>query len=173
VTLILLPLLITFLVHIRIIIDAKKFMSQPSFKPNAMYKSDFSLVRSNFYSFLTFVLFWLPFGTVFARFFTWHPGWVYQNRAFITSFIASQIVTSEMHTSICSTIVAAKPQCRPHEDDNRTSLDPIFVFIFYPLIICTHIIVHNVQHTVINAIVMNYDLKFSSKHISNTCIHTS
>ncbi|CAG9801627.1 unnamed protein product [Chironomus riparius] len=65
-TLILLPLLITFLVHIRIIIDAKKFMSQPSFKATAMYKSDFSLVRSNFYSFLTFVLFWLPFSIAFA-----------------------------------------------------------------------------------------------------------
>lgn len=66
VTLVLLPLLITFLVHIRIIIDAKKFMSLPSFKKSAMYKSDVALVRSNFYSFLTFVLFWLPFGIVFA-----------------------------------------------------------------------------------------------------------
>lgn len=64
--LIILPLLSTLLVHIRIIIDAKKIMSQPSFKPTAVYKSDFSLVRSNFYSFLTFVLFWLPFGIVFA-----------------------------------------------------------------------------------------------------------
>lgn len=41
-------------------------MSQPSFKPSVMYKSDFALVRSNFYSFLTFVIFWLPFGIVFA-----------------------------------------------------------------------------------------------------------
>lgn len=41
-------------------------MSQPSFKPNTVYKSDVSLVRSNFYSFLTFVLFWLPFTIAFA-----------------------------------------------------------------------------------------------------------
>lgn len=68
--LILLPLFITFLVHIRIIIDAKKFMGQPNFKANAMYKSDFSLVRSNFYSFLTFVLFWLPFAIIFSISFT-------------------------------------------------------------------------------------------------------
>lgn len=48
-------------------------MGQPSFKPSAMYKSDFALVRSNFYSFLTFVLFWLPFGIVFAISFSTSP----------------------------------------------------------------------------------------------------
>ena len=64
--LIILPLVITFFVHIRIIIDARKFMSQPNFKANAAYKSDFSLVRSNFYSYITFVLFWMPFSIAFS-----------------------------------------------------------------------------------------------------------
>lgn len=87
VTLILLPLLITFLVHISIIIGAKKFMSQPSFKPSATYKSDFSLVRSNFYSFLTFVLFWLPFGTVFAISLTTSPDNISDKVFYLTSWL--------------------------------------------------------------------------------------
>lgn len=66
VSLVLVPLLITFFVHIRILIDAKKVMSQPNFKPNSVFKSNLSIARSNFYSFLVFVLFWLPFSVVFA-----------------------------------------------------------------------------------------------------------
>lgn len=48
-------------------------MGQPTFKASAMYKSDFSLVRSNFYSYLTFVLFWLPFAIVFSISFSISP----------------------------------------------------------------------------------------------------
>lgn len=87
VTLILIPTLITFLVHIRIIIDAKKFMSQPSFKPSSAYKSDFSLVRSNFYSFLTFVLFWLPFSIVFAISFSTSPQNISDKMFYYTAWI--------------------------------------------------------------------------------------
>jgi hypothetical protein len=85
--LILLPLLITFLVHIRIIIDAKKFMSQPTFKPSVSYKSDFSLVRSNFYSFLTFVIFWLPFAIVFLIAFSTFPLNITNKMYYITAWI--------------------------------------------------------------------------------------
>lgn len=87
VTLILLPLLITFLVHIRIIIDAKKFMSQPTFKPSVMYKSDFALVRSNFYSFLTFVIFWLPFGIVFAISYSTTPQHITDKMFYYTAWL--------------------------------------------------------------------------------------
>ncbi|CRK97803.1 CLUMA_CG011182, isoform A [Clunio marinus] len=66
VILIVLPILITLLVHIRVIIDAKKFMSQPTFKATAMYKADVSLVRSNFYCFIFFILCWLPYSIVFG-----------------------------------------------------------------------------------------------------------
>jgi hypothetical protein len=85
--LILLPLLITFFVHIRIIIDAKKFMSQPGFKQSAAYKSDFSLVRSNFYSFLTFILFWLPFAIVFAVSFTASPQHINDKMFYCTAWL--------------------------------------------------------------------------------------
>lgn len=87
VTLILIPLLITFFVHIRIIIDAKKFMSQPSFKPSMSYKADFSLVRSNFYSFLTFVIFWLPFGIIFALSYSTSPRHITDKAFYLTAWI--------------------------------------------------------------------------------------
>lgn len=60
------PLLLTFLTHIRIIVDVKRNMSLPNFKPNLAYTWDLSLVRTNFYSFLIFVLFWLPFCIILA-----------------------------------------------------------------------------------------------------------
>lgn len=87
VTLVLAPLLITFFVHIRIIIDAKKFMSQPTFKPSMAYKSDFSLVRSNFYSFLTFVIFWLPFVIIFSLSFSTSPRNITNKAFYLTAWI--------------------------------------------------------------------------------------
>ncbi|XP_055531912.1 melatonin receptor type 1A-like [Wyeomyia smithii] len=63
---VLLPLLLTFLSHIRIIVDVKRNMSLPNYKPNLAYTWDLSLVRTNFYSFLIFVLFWLPFCIILA-----------------------------------------------------------------------------------------------------------
>jgi hypothetical protein len=58
------PLVIALAVHIQIIVNAKKLMKKPNFKPNMAYQSDFSLIRCNFFSFLTFVVFWFPFGIV-------------------------------------------------------------------------------------------------------------
>lgn len=63
---ILFPLLITFYAHVRIIMDVKSFMNEPNFKPTLNYQWDLALARTNFYSFLVFVLFWLPFGIVLA-----------------------------------------------------------------------------------------------------------
>lgn len=63
---ILLPVVLTFYAHMRIIIDVKRFMSTPNFKPSQNYTWDLSLARTNFYSFLIFVTFWLPFGIVLA-----------------------------------------------------------------------------------------------------------
>lgn len=64
--LIILPLVLTFYTHVRIIIDVKRFMSTPNFKPSQNYTWDLSLARTNFYSFLIFVAFWLPFGIVLS-----------------------------------------------------------------------------------------------------------
>ncbi|XP_053676521.1 melatonin receptor type 1B-A-like [Anopheles nili] len=64
--LVLLPLLLTFITHIRIIVDVKRTMALPNFKPSLAYTWDLSLARTNFYSFLLFVVFWLPFCIIFA-----------------------------------------------------------------------------------------------------------
>ncbi|XP_053665581.1 melatonin receptor type 1B-like [Anopheles marshallii] len=63
---VLLPLLLTFITHIRIIVDVKRTMAMPNFKPSLAYTWDLSLARTNFYSFLIFVVFWLPFCIIFA-----------------------------------------------------------------------------------------------------------
>lgn len=64
--LIILPLLATFYTHMRIIMDVKRFMNTPNFKPSLNYTWDLSLARTNFYSFLIFIAFWLPFGIVMS-----------------------------------------------------------------------------------------------------------
>lgn len=64
--LILFPLLLTLYAHLKIILNVKRCMSEPSFKPNLNYQWDIALIRTNFYSFLLFILFWLPFGIVLA-----------------------------------------------------------------------------------------------------------
>ncbi|XP_049293708.1 melatonin receptor type 1B-A-like [Anopheles funestus] len=63
---VLLPLLLTLITHIRIIVDVKRTMALPNFKPSLAYTWDLSLARTNFYSFLIFVVFWLPFCIIFA-----------------------------------------------------------------------------------------------------------
>ncbi|XP_058066391.1 melatonin receptor type 1B-A-like [Anopheles bellator] len=63
---VLLPLLLTFVTHIRLIVDVKRTMALPNFKPSLAYTWDLSLARTNFYSFLIFVVFWLPFCVIFA-----------------------------------------------------------------------------------------------------------
>lgn len=64
--LIIVPLILSFYMHMRIIIDVKRFMKSQNFKPSLNYTWDLSLTRTNFYSFLIFVTFWLPFGIVLS-----------------------------------------------------------------------------------------------------------
>lgn len=81
VTIILLPLVLTFYIHMRTIIDIKRFMRSPNFKPSLQYTWDISLARTNFYSFLIFILFWLPFGIVLS----YHTTAAVANRIFYTT----------------------------------------------------------------------------------------
>lgn len=60
------PILITFYIHLRIILDVKRFMRLPNFKASLNYTWDLALARTNFYSFIIFVLFWLPFAIVLS-----------------------------------------------------------------------------------------------------------
>lgn len=82
--LIVLPLVLTFYAHMRIIIDVKRFMKEPHFKPSFTYQGNLSLTRTNFYSYLIFVLFWIPFGMVLAISSTKEmPSHVFYNTAWI------------------------------------------------------------------------------------------
>lgn len=79
--LIIVPIIITFYTHMRIILDVKRFMNTPNFKPSLNYTWDLSLARTNFYSFIIFVAFWLPFGIVLS----YHTTATVTKRAFYTT----------------------------------------------------------------------------------------
>lgn len=64
--LIVIPIIVAFYTHMRIILDVKRFMSMPNFKPSLNYTWDLALARTNFYSFIIFVAFWLPFAIVLS-----------------------------------------------------------------------------------------------------------
>lgn len=64
--LIVIPIIVAFYIHMRIILDVKRFMSMPNFKPSLNYTWDLALARTNFYSFIIFVAFWLPFAIVLS-----------------------------------------------------------------------------------------------------------
>ncbi|XP_031617954.1 melatonin receptor type 1B-A-like isoform X1 [Contarinia nasturtii] len=64
--LIIIPVIITVYTHICIILDAKRFMKRPNFRRSIKYTWDLALVRTNFCSFIIFVMFWLPFGIVLS-----------------------------------------------------------------------------------------------------------
>lgn len=66
VMLIVVPILLTLYIHLRIILDVKRFMRMPNFKASLNYTWDLALARTNFYSFIVFVLLWLPFAIVLA-----------------------------------------------------------------------------------------------------------
>ncbi|XP_025836566.1 melatonin receptor type 1B-B [Agrilus planipennis] len=59
-----LPLVLTFSCYVRTNFRVRVVKSRPSFKPNITFSWDLALMRSNMYSFLLFVVFWLPFGVV-------------------------------------------------------------------------------------------------------------
>uniref|UniRef100_A0A1B0GKM6 G-protein coupled receptors family 1 profile domain-containing protein n=2 Tax=Lutzomyia longipalpis TaxID=7200 RepID=A0A1B0GKM6_LUTLO len=64
--LILLPIVLTFYTHVRIILQVRRSTGAPNYKPSLAYTWDLALARTNFYSFLVFIVFWLPFGVVFT-----------------------------------------------------------------------------------------------------------
>lgn len=63
---IIVPIVLTLYIHIKIIIDVRKFMTSPNFRPNMIFTRDIELTKTNFYSFIIFVVFWLPFAVVLA-----------------------------------------------------------------------------------------------------------
>ncbi|XP_046679368.1 melatonin receptor type 1B-B-like [Homalodisca vitripennis] len=59
-----LPGLVTLALYLRIILQVRLARANPSFKPPIAFNWDYSLMKTNLYSFFLFFLFWLPFGIV-------------------------------------------------------------------------------------------------------------
>lgn len=60
------PLSLTFFCYVRTCCQIRVAKSRPNFKPPVTFGWDYSLMKSNMYSFILFVTFWLPFGIVLA-----------------------------------------------------------------------------------------------------------
>lgn len=60
------PVTMTFFWYARTSYRVRMARSRPSFKPPVTFGWDCSLMQTNMYSFLLFVVFWLPFGVVLA-----------------------------------------------------------------------------------------------------------
>lgn len=61
-----LPISFTFFCYLRTLYKIRAVRTRPSFKPPVIFGWDYSLMQTNMYSFLFFVIFWLPFGVVLA-----------------------------------------------------------------------------------------------------------
>lgn len=57
----LMPLFVTAFFYTRIVLRVRAARSNPSFKPPLAFNWDYSLMLTNMYSFIMFVLFWTPF----------------------------------------------------------------------------------------------------------------
>ncbi|XP_021942610.1 alpha-1A adrenergic receptor-like isoform X2 [Zootermopsis nevadensis] len=57
-----LPASLTFACYLRITLRIRVAKSRPSFKPPMSFSWDYALMKTNLYSFMLFVVFWLPFG---------------------------------------------------------------------------------------------------------------
>lgn len=60
------PLSLTFICYVRTTYQVKVAKARPNFKPPVTYGWDNALMHTNLYSFILFVVFWLPFGVVLA-----------------------------------------------------------------------------------------------------------
>ncbi|XP_054273777.1 histamine H2 receptor-like isoform X2 [Macrosteles quadrilineatus] len=61
---VILPGLITLALYFRIIMQVRLARSNPNFKPPMAFNWDYSLMKTNMYSFFCFFAFWLPFGII-------------------------------------------------------------------------------------------------------------
>ena len=57
----LIPLFATFVIYLRIHMAMKRRGRKANYKPNYWFSSDLALAKSNFFSFVIFILFWTPF----------------------------------------------------------------------------------------------------------------
>lgn len=60
------PIMLSFYCYIRTHYHICMAKSRPNFKPPVIFNWDYALMHTNMYSFLLFIIFWLPFGIVLA-----------------------------------------------------------------------------------------------------------
>lgn len=60
------PITVTFFCYVRTAYQIRIYKSRPNFKPPVTFNWDYALMQTNMYSFILFVVFWLPFGVVLA-----------------------------------------------------------------------------------------------------------
>lgn len=60
----LIPLFATFVIYLRIHMRMQRRVRKTNYKPNYWFSSDLALAKSNFCSFIIFILFWTPFAVV-------------------------------------------------------------------------------------------------------------
>ncbi|XP_039286312.1 melatonin receptor type 1A [Nilaparvata lugens] len=61
---VILPTILTSGFYLRTTLHVRQTKSDPSFKPPITFSWDYSLMKTNFYSFIVFLIFWLPFGVI-------------------------------------------------------------------------------------------------------------
>lgn len=60
------PIFLTFCCYIKIVYQVRAAKARPSFKPPVTFQWDYSLMKTNLYSLILFISFWLPFCIVLA-----------------------------------------------------------------------------------------------------------
>lgn len=58
------PGVVTLFLYLRIIMQVRFARTDPNFKPPIAFNWDYSLMKTNLYSFFLFFIFWLPFGVI-------------------------------------------------------------------------------------------------------------
>lgn len=60
------PISLTFVCYVRTHFQVRTTRGRPNFKPPVAFAWDYALMQTNMFSFILFILFWLPFGVVLA-----------------------------------------------------------------------------------------------------------
>lgn len=92
---VILPAILTTLFYARTIMQVRLARAHPSFKPPVAFGWDYSLMKTNMYSFFLFFVFWLPFGvllfigsvkTISPRLF-YNLAWIALSKSCVNNFL--------------------------------------------------------------------------------------
>lgn len=138
-----LPLSLTLFWYIKTSYRVRMAKSRPSFRPSATFGWDYNLMQTNMYSFLFFVVFWLPFGIVLAigtvrtipNSIFYHLAWLAISKSCINSILYCILnrhfrgaYINLFHYCCCKTTVSfsrrQRPECVRPSGDVRVHIIP-------------------------------------------------